>query len=71
MAICVALAPMASTGPAAAARQDKLIGLLSLPEVFGAGACDKFTPAAVPLLRNSRLRPDRGFHTRRPVLDVP
>ncbi len=49
MAIYVAVAPMASTGRAAAARQDKLIGLLSLPEVFGAGACDKFTPAAVPL----------------------
>ena len=49
MAIGVALAPMVSRGPAAAVRQDKLIGLLSLPEVFGAGACDKFTPATVPL----------------------
>lgn len=55
MLIFVAVAPMASIGPAAAG-QGKLIGLLSLPEVFGAGACDKFTPAAVALY----LAPESG-----------
>jgi hypothetical protein len=36
--------------------QDKLVGLLTLPEVFGAGACDKFTPAEIPLY----AAPDSG-----------
>jgi hypothetical protein len=36
--------------------QDKLLGLLALPEVFGAGACDKFTPAEIPLY----AAPDSG-----------
>ena len=27
--------------------QDRVIGLLTLPEVFGAGPCDKFTPAEI------------------------
>ena len=35
---------------------DQVIGLLSLPEVFGNGACDKFTPAQVPLYSS----PDAG-----------
>lgn len=29
--------------------QGKLLGLLALPEVFGAGPCDKFTPTAISL----------------------
>ena len=29
--------------------QNRVIGLLTLPEVFGAGACDKFTPGEIPL----------------------
>ena len=29
--------------------QDRVIGLLTLPEVFGAGPCDRFTPLDVPL----------------------
>src|SRR5262245_2552204 len=29
--------------------QDRVIGLLSLPEVFGAGPCDRFTPAEILL----------------------
>ena len=32
--------------------QDRVIGLLSLPEVFGGGACDHFDPREIPL-RNS------------------
>jgi hypothetical protein len=33
----------------AAWAQDQVLGLLSLPEVFGSGACDKFTPAEITL----------------------
>lgn len=32
-----------------AAAQDRVLGLLSLPEVFGNGACDRFTPSDVVL----------------------
>jgi hypothetical protein len=31
--------------------QDRVIGLLTLPEVFGNGACDRFTPEAITLHR--------------------
>jgi hypothetical protein len=36
--------------------QDKLLGLLALPEVFGAGPCDKFVPAEIALY----AAPDSG-----------
>ncbi len=29
--------------------QDRVLGLLTLPEVFGAGPCDTFTPAEIPV----------------------
>jgi len=45
---CVAIVLMAV--PALA--QDRVIGLLSLPEVFGGGACDHFDPREVPLHNN-------------------
>ena len=32
--------------------QSRVLGLLSLPEVFGRGACDRFKPEAVPLYRD-------------------
>lgn len=35
--------------PAALRAQDQVVGLLSLPEVFGAGACDKFAPGEIAL----------------------
>jgi hypothetical protein len=34
---------------AAAGGEDRVIGLLSLPEVFGTGACDRFVPDEIPL----------------------
>lgn len=43
--LLVAVATFAS--PALA--QDRVLGLLSLPEVFGRGACDRFTPEPVGL----------------------
>jgi hypothetical protein len=33
--------------PAAAQAQDRVIGLLKIPEVFGNGSCDTFTPVAI------------------------
>jgi hypothetical protein len=35
--------------PWAAQVQDRVAGLLALPEVFGAGACDRFTPEIITL----------------------
>jgi hypothetical protein len=34
---------------AGASGQDRVAGLLTLPDVFGAGPCDRFTPMEVPL----------------------
>jgi len=36
-------------GTSSAAAQDRVVGLLTLPEVFGNGACDRFSPQEVPL----------------------
>ena len=35
---------------------DQVLGLLSLPEVFGSGPCDKFTPAQIPLYSSPDAR---------------
>ena len=45
----LALAAIAATWSVAAHAQQPVIGLLSLPEVFGSGSCDRFTPAEIPL----------------------
>lgn len=42
----------ASVAPAFA--QDQVIGLLSLPQVFGRGACDRYTPSPVPVRAEPR-----------------
>ena len=41
------IALLALAAPSVA--QDRVIGLLGLPEVFGRGACDKYQPEPVPL----------------------
>ena len=42
---CLSLLPAS----ALAQQQTRVVGLLALPEVFGNGACDRFTPQDVPL----------------------
>jgi len=53
--------------PAAASAQDQIIGLLSLPEVFGEGPCDRFTPQEVTL----RAGPDSETIVGTIRVDVP
>lgn len=53
MRITIALAGIALFSQVAPA-QERVIGLLALPEVFGQGACDRFTPRPVAL----RASPD-------------
>jgi hypothetical protein len=43
------LAAVAAAWPVGAHAQERIIGLLSLPEVFGNDVCDRFTPSEVPL----------------------
>jgi len=54
-AAVVVMALIATATPSAA--QDKVLGLLSLPEVFGKGPCHQFEPAAIS------LRPTPGAAT--------
>jgi hypothetical protein len=37
------------SAPLAAQAQEQIVGLLSLPEVFGEGPCDRFAPEEIPL----------------------
>jgi hypothetical protein len=37
------------SAPVAAQAQEQIVGLLSLPEVFGSGPCDRFAPEEIPL----------------------
>lgn len=39
--------------PFEAAAQDRVLGLLALPDVFGNGACDRFEPRPVPLFADA------------------
>src|SRR5687767_14007031 len=43
------LLPLLFAYAAPAQGADQVIGLLSMPESFGSGPCDKFTPAQIPL----------------------
>ena len=55
-----ALAVMLSASPVAADAQEPIIGLLSLPEVFGGGACDRFTPVEISLHATPAASPAVG-----------
>ena len=52
-----------------AVAQDRVLGLLTLPEVFGNGACDRFSPQEVRVARHARRR-GRWDRPRRPKLDT-
>jgi hypothetical protein len=45
VAVCLSLLPAS----AVAQQRTRVVGLLALPEVFGNGPCDRFTPQDVPL----------------------
>src|SRR4030095_11841587 len=45
VAVCLSLLPAS----AVAQQRGRVVGLLALPEVFGNGPCDRFTPLDVPL----------------------
>jgi hypothetical protein len=47
--LCVAASISLLTASVLAQQPTRVIGLLALPEVFGNGACDRFTPQEVPL----------------------
>jgi hypothetical protein len=47
--LCVVAGLSLLTASAFAQQRTRVIGLLALPEVFGNGACDRFTPQEVPL----------------------
>ena len=49
LGVRVALVAMAAAWSLAAHAQEPVIGLLSLPEVFGNGSCDRFTPVEISL----------------------
>jgi hypothetical protein len=47
--LCVVAGLSLLTASAFAQQRPRVVGLLALPEVFGNGACDRFTPQEVPL----------------------
>jgi hypothetical protein len=47
--LCVVAGLSLLTASAVAQQRPRVIGLLALPEVFGNGACDRFTPQEVAL----------------------
>jgi hypothetical protein len=49
--LCVVASLSLLTASALAQQRTRVVGLLALPEVFGNGACDRFTPQEVPLYR--------------------
>jgi hypothetical protein len=44
---------LAASGPVRGQADDRIIGLLTLPEVFGRGPCEKFLPEPVTLLSDA------------------
>lgn len=47
--LCVVASLSLLTASALAQQRTRVVGLLALPEVFGNGPCDRFTPQEVPL----------------------
>src|SRR4030095_8183489 len=47
--LCVVVGVSLLTASALAQQRTRVIGLLAVPEVFGDGPCDRFTPREVPL----------------------
>src|SRR5262245_3051213 len=47
--LCVVVGMSLLTASALAQQRPQVVGLLALPQVFGNGACDRFTPQDVPL----------------------
>src|SRR5258705_7735146 len=47
--LCVVAGLSLVTASSLAQQRPRVVGLLALPEVFGNGACDGFTPQEVPL----------------------
>jgi hypothetical protein len=66
--LCVVAGLSLMTASPLAQEQTRIIGLLELPEVFGNGPCDRFTPQEVPLYDASEsvrivgvIRVDEGW----------
>lgn len=54
--LCFYLALMATSAAPPVNAPDRVIGLLTLPEVFGNGPCDRFAPREVPLFARPGAR---------------